>query len=277
MIARSHSKRRTSIAVCLLVFATLAVPRATQASPDDLYEPWARVLKNYVDEEGLVDYSGLSTQGREQLQTFMQKIATINPAVLPSDMDRIAFWINAYNALILWQAIERYPLESVKDVGVLFGLIGGFFKKRYPIAGRTLHADDIEHATLRRNYPDSRIHWALVCAAFACPRLIRQPYSASNLDDVLTERTHEFLSKNRALQLDEANRTLYLSRYFDWYSEEFEAESGDVIGYILRYVPAEMATAIRRQQDNLRIRFIDYDWTLNDQAKGPRAARPINK
>ena len=275
-MAASHPRRRTSIAILLLVCATLVLsPAPTRA--DDLYEPWAQVLETYVDEEGLVDYAGLSTRGREQLQAFMQALATIDPAALPSDAHRIAFWINAYNAVILWQAVERYPLDSVKDVGALFGLVGGFFKKRYPIAGRDLHADDIEHATLRRDYPDSRIHWALVCAAFGCPRLIRRPYLASDLDEVLTARAHEFLGNARALQLDEATGTLYLSRYFDWYADDFEAESGDLIGYVLRYVPAEMAAAIRQQRDRLRVRFIDYDWTLNDQAKGPRGSRPIKK
>ena len=64
----------------------------------------------------------------------------------------MAFWINAYNAVVMWQVVERYPLDSVRDVGTLWGLVGGFFKQEYPIAGGDMSADDIEHATLREKF-----------------------------------------------------------------------------------------------------------------------------
>jgi len=241
---------------------------------EPLYQPWARVLEAYVDEEGLVDYAGLAGPGRADLDSFMQALAGADPAAW-SESRQIAFWINAYNATTVYQIVERYPLDSVRDVGSLFGLVGGFFKQPYPIANDDRTLDNIEHDTLRADFADARIHWTLVCGAFGCPRLIRRPYVAADLDALLTELSFEFMANPRALQIDDAGKTLHVSSYFDWYGGDFEAEAGDIVDYILRYAPDDKATWIRANRDELRVRFMDYDWTLNDQAKGPRSQRPV--
>jgi hypothetical protein len=239
-----------------------------------LYQPWGRVLAAYVDDEGLVDYEGLSARGRADLEEFMRGLAAAAPGGMPSEAAQIAFWINAYNATVLWQVVEAYPLESVRDVGALWGLVGGFFKKENLIAGENRSLDDIEHGILRAHYADARIHWALVCGAFGCPRLLRRPYLASDLDSVLTAQAFEFVREDRGLRLDREESTLHLSSYFDWYGEDFEAESGSVIDYLLRYADDDVATYLRNNRDSLTIQFMDYDWTLNDQPKGPRSREP---
>ncbi len=239
-----------------------------------LYAPWARVLETYVDEEGLVDYAGLARTGRADLEAFMSVIAATDPSTF-SEPEQIAFWINAYNATTVYQVVERYPLESVRDVGSLFGLVGGFFKQPYPIAGQERTLDNVEHDILRPAYDDARIHWTLVCAAFGCPRLLRRPYVGADLDPLLTELSFEFMANERAIQIDEDTGTLHLSSYFDWYGGDFEAEAGDIVDYVLQYAPTEKAAWIRANRDRLRVRFLDYDWTLNDQSKGPRSLRPV--
>ncbi len=252
-----------------------AMSTATAPPPESFYEPWKRVLAAYVDDEGLVDYAGLAAGGWAELEKFMKVLADANPDAFANDDERIAFWINAYNAVVIWQAVERYPIDSVRDVGALWGLVGGFFKNEYRVAGRDMSADDIEDGTLRANWSDTRIHWALVCAAFGCPRLLNRPYLASDLDDVLTERAREFLGQPRGLQLDRAANTVYLSSYFDWYAGDFEAESGDIVSYVLRYAPESDADFIRTHREQLRVRIMDYDWALNDQPSGPRSRRPV--
>lgn len=243
-------------------------------SEETLYEPWAHVLETYVDEEGLVDYAGLAGAGRPGLEAFMNTLATTDPSGW-SEPRQIAFWINAYNATTIYQVVERYPLDSVRDVGALFGLLGGFFKQPYRIANEDRSVDNIEHDILRPTFNDARIHWTLVCASFGCPRLLRRPYVADHLDAVLTEVSFEFMANRRALQIDDAGKILRVSSYFDWYSGDFEAEAGNIVDYILRYAPDEKATWIRANRDSMRVRFMDYDWTLNDQSKGPRSRRPV--
>ena len=243
---------------------------SSAAVETSLHDPWASVLATYMDDAGLVDYAGLQTEGRDELQLFIDSIADFDVGSLETDAEKIAFWINAYNAMTVWQVVERYPLESVRDVGALFGLVGGFFKQEMRIAGEDRSLDDIEHGILRAEYPDARIHWTLVCAAFGCPRLVNRPYLPSDLDSVLTAQAYEFLAQPRALQIDHESEAVYLSRYFDWYAGDFEAETDTVIDYVLQYAPEDAATWIRDHRDSLQIRFVDYDWTLNDQAKGPR-------
>ncbi len=247
----------------------------TLASDDDLYAPWARVLAGYVDDEGLVDYAGLKAAGFADLEAFMTAIAAVDPTSFTNDTERMAFWINAYNAVVIWGVVERYPLESVRDVGALWGLIGGFFKQKYPVAGDQMSPDNIEHDTLRAKFDDERIHWALVCAAFGCPRLLNEPYRAENLDEMLGQQSYEFLRQPRALQLDRDSGTLYLTKYFDWYEGDFEMVAEDVVDYVLRYAPDADAAYIREHRDTLRVKIMGYDWTLNDQPNGPRSRRPV--
>ncbi|MFQ5743147.1 MAG: DUF547 domain-containing protein [Acidobacteriota bacterium] len=258
--------------------ASLPAPRpatwleaATVVQDGHLYEPYARVLETYVDDEGLVDYQGLKSRGHGDLETFMKAIAEVDPEQLPDDPARIAFWINAYNATVMWQVVESYPIKSVRSIGGLFG--GGFFKHKYRIGGKERHLDNIEHDILRKRYKDARIHFALVCGAFGCPRLLQRPYLAEDLDTVLTAQTHEFLAQARGLRINESRNTLYLSKYFNWYGKDFKAQAGSVIDYILPYAPALTADYIRANRKSLRRKFMDYDWTLNDQANGPRSAR----
>jgi hypothetical protein len=265
-----------TLRVTALVLGILWVPvDEMAAAQQDPYAAWARTLATYVDAEGLVDYPGLKARGMADLQKFMDFLATTDPSTLGGESDRMAFWINAYNAVVMWQVVERYPIESVRDVGALWGLVGGFFKQDYRVAGREMSADDIEHATLRAQFDDERIHWALVCAAFGCPRLLDRPYRAATLDATLAERSHEFLAQPRGLQLDRATNTLYLSSYFDWYEDDFVAAAGDRVDYVLRYAPDDVASYVRANRDALTVRIMDYDWTLNEQSHGPRANRPV--
>jgi len=283
--------RPTALTTAVFSFAGLASPAFSSHVPqvelpavvnaaeagtsDSLYDTWDRVLQTYVDDEGLVDYEALADRGRADLQAFMQTLASTDPSSFSTEAERKAFWINAYNAVVVWQVVERYPIDSVRDVGSLWGLIGGFFKQKYPVAGTEMSADDIEHDTLRAKFNDARVHWALVCGAFGCPRLVNRAYQPETLDQTLTAQAREFLSLPRAFQLDRDQGTLYLSSYFDWYAGDFEAESGTVLDYVLRYAAEDDAAWIREHRDAVKVRIMDYDWTLNDQSNGPRSRRPI--
>ena len=273
-----RSRRLKSCLVALLAVSlgasVGAAPIAAPPSSDELYAPWERVLTTYVDAEGLVDYAGLKASGMDDFRAFMDAIATADPNSM-TEAEQIAFWINAYNAVVMWQVVERYPIDSVRDVGVLWGLVGGFFKQTYPVAGREMSADNIEHDTLRADFDDERIHWALVCAAFGCPRLLDRPYRAETLEETLREQSFEFLGQPRGLQLERDANTLYLSSYFNWYEDDFTAVADTVIDYVLRYAPADDAEYIRTHRDDLTVRIMDYDWTLNEQSRGPRSRRPV--
>jgi len=269
------SRRLLAVAVALaLGLSSLPADRAALAQ-EDIYAAWERVLTDYVDAEGLIDYAGLKARGMDDFREFMRVLAETDPASLGGEQEQMAFWINAYNAVVAWQVVEKYPIDSVRDVGALWGLVGGFFKNQYPIAGQDMSADNIEHDTLRARFSDERIHWALVCGAFGCPRLLGRPYRAATLDHDLAAQSREFLHQARGLQLDRATDTLYLSSYFNWYEGDFEAVAGTVVDYALRHAPEDVAEYIRANRDDLRLQIMDYDWTLNEQSRGPRSRRPV--
>lgn len=264
--------------VRLFLAALLTVPVGAAAAPavqDDPYAAWERVLANYVDAEGLVDYAGLKARGMDDFREFMRVLAETDPAALGGEQEQLAFWINAYNAVVVWQVVERYPIDSVRDVGAIWGLVGGFFKNEYRIAGQDMSADNIEHDTLRAQFDDERIHWALVCGAFGCPRLLQRPYRATTLDETLAAQSREFLSQRRGLQLDREADTLYLSSYFNWYANDFTAVAGTVIDYALRHAPDDVVEYVRANREGLRVRIMGYDWTLNEQSRGPRSRRTV--
>ena len=84
-----------------------------------------RTLAAVVDEEGRVDYPALE-QMREPLDGYFAALSQISPdnrpALFASEDDRLAYWINAYNATVLVSVLDRYPLDRVTDVRPAWGL-----------------------------------------------------------------------------------------------------------------------------------------------------------
>ncbi len=270
------SSRRLLTFAVVLALGILSPPADRVAlGQNDPYAAWERVLSRYVDPEGLIDYAGLKASGMDDFREFMRVLAETDPASLGGEQEQMAFWINAYNAVVAWQVVDRYPIDSVRDVGALWGLVGGFFKNKYRVAGQDMSADNIEHDTLRARFSDERIHWALVCGAFGCPRLLNRPYRGATLDETLAAQSREFLGQARGLQLDREADILYLSSYFNWYEDDFTAVAGTIIDYVLRHAPDDAAEYIRANRDDLRVQIMDYDWTLNEQSRGPRSRRPV--
>ena len=120
------------------------------------YDDYADVLKTYVDDTGMVNYKGLKAK-RGRLDAFARSIATLDAKVFEkwSEKARVAFWINAYNALTLEAIITHYPIKP-----------GGFFARRYPknsirqvpgvwkklqfvVMGKKTKLDKIENTILR--------------------------------------------------------------------------------------------------------------------------------
>ncbi len=257
----------------LLIMATLALI-VGGGGPADAFDHGAfnELLQQYVDEEGRVDYSELK-KNRARLDGYLAGLARADAARLGGRPGELAFWINAYNAAVLKGVIDAYPIKSVRD-------ISGFFdRRRYKVAGQELTLDQIE---LRlRQMGDPRIHFAIVCASRSCPKLERRAYSAEDIEAELERQTRAFINdEQRGVRIDRAENVVYLSKIFEWYSGEF-LEAGEVSGlldralvmlkparvlpYVLRYLDPEKRRCIENKRP--RVTFMDYDWSLNDQAR----------
>ena len=233
------------------------------------YTPWQQVLDGYVDESGLVDYKGLKSQP-EILDAFVAHLAKSGPVSTPqffkTRADSFAFWINAYNALVLFGVKEVYPISSVTQIQPNFG----FFKaNEFVVDGQTVTLDHIEHSILRDQFRDPRIHAVINCAARSCPRLLKEPFIADTLDLQLQSAIVQMVGSSQHVRFDSDSKTLYLSQIFNWFQSDFvnvgmsgKTKETDLKNFVLGVLPQ----ANQRHIDNWKIVFLEYDWSLNDQA-----------
>ena len=239
---------------------------AVQANAADVdHAAWDRLLHRYV-QDGRVDYAGLAAE-RKALEGYAASLANVEVNDLPSRDAQLAFWINAYNAVVVQAVLQRYPLRSVRQVG-------GFFDGlRYQIAGRRLTLNDIEGAA--RALGDWRSHFAVVCASSSCPPLRSEAYVPQHLDAQLAEQTRRFLKDSeRGLKL--AGNTLWVSKIFNWYPTDF-VPAGQ-LGALRRLTAEKLLEVLEPYLDRqvlqaahgrkLGLKFLDYDWVLNGSAQG---------
>lgn len=231
---------------------------AEESSRGDVIDhgPFDEILNAYVDDEGRVDYEGLrkSKSDREKLAHYVDAVAD-TPAVGVSKKAQKAFLINAYNALVIREVVERWPVESVLEEE------GFFDEKLHGVATGKIALDRLEKEFIHARFGDPRTHFSVVCAAKSCPRLRRTALTEANVDRILDEVTREFVSKTAAL-VDE--NTVKVSRLFEWYGEDFGGDDEGVKAFVARYVDdAEIREVL--VDDGGEIVFSEYDWGLNGQ------------
>ena len=131
--------------------------------------------------------------------------------------------------------------------------------------GRTVTLNNLEHDIIRKDYPDPRIRFALVCAARGCPPLRDEVYVADHLEEQLDDQARQFLATPTKNRVDASARTVYLSPIFKWYGADFEKKHGSVLSALQPYWPKENGSALA--QGGFRIRYTDYDWSLNQTTR----------
>ncbi len=223
---------------------------------------WGRVLERYARDGGL-DYGGLQAD-RGDLDLFLSALEGARPGAW-SAAEQLAFWSNAYNAVVAEYVLERYPeLESVREVD------GFFDAKRRRVAGELLTLDEIE--TRGRDLGDARIHFAVVCASTSCPDLAAEPFDPRRIDAQLQRLTERFLADpGKGLRYDEASNTLWLSSIFKWYAGDFTGGStvvaffarGKIVSWVLPYLSPALRDTLAERQPS--VKYLDYDWSLNDR------------
>lgn len=165
-----------------------------------------------------------------------------------SDAFKMAFYINAYNLLTIYQVVENYPsIQSVKD-------IPGFFKgRKFLVAENYMTLDDLEFKGLFEIKKDPRFHFALVCGAQSCPLLYNQAFVPEQLDQQLDMRARVML--NFETYVDPGNGELRLFKVMEWYRSDF-TNNKPLISWINEYRDAPL-------NEGATIVFAEYDWGLN--------------
>jgi len=246
------------LSVAYLVF----LPGAGAAAEfDRTHVLFARVLAAHVTDAS-VAYARLKASPAE-LDTYLEQIATLPPAEFAAweRADRLALLLNLYNAETLRLIRDEYPVKSIRSIGVLPGAAWRRLGVRF--GGQIMSLSHLENEVIRPEYGEPRIHFALVCAARGCPPLRAEPYVGERLAAQLDDQARRFLSTPGKNRFDAATGVLWLSPIFKWYGPDFTAAGGSLKAYVQPFLPAEAGAALGNAKA-LRVRFTDYDWSLND-------------
>jgi hypothetical protein len=221
-----------------------------------------RLLKRYVDDNGLVNYKAWKAQDEQTLRNYLQLLGKVDPDPLGRS-ERLAFWINAYNALTIQGILEFYPVKSIKDK--VSRILGFNIWDDYPMSvnGRAYSLNDIENKILRK-MREPRIHFAIVCASVGCPRLRNEAYTGRSLDFQLQDNAKHFFAQARNFRVNRPGKTVWFSSILNWFGEDFGGSDRAKLDFIGKYVKEENDRKFL-QSEVLKVKYLDYDWSLNEQ------------
>jgi len=240
-----------------------------RVSIDDIdHRAWDDLLQRYVDEAGDVDYSAWkeTTTDVHALDAYLDQLSRAEPDVEASRAARLSYWINAYNALTVRGILREYPTTSIQNHAARLWGYNIWRDVLLRVGNKKYSLGQIEHESLRPMH-EPRIHFAIVCASRGCPRLLNHAYEPRNLERQLDENSRAFFADPEKLQYDPATAQLYLSPILKWYAGDFGQTQSERLKTIAPYLPEGVSD--RLSGAGLRVTYLDYDWSLNDQAGDP--------
>jgi hypothetical protein len=247
------------------------------------YEPFSKLLDKYSDLRGRFDYKKLKER-RAELDIFIKSLKELPQKTYDTwpEKDKIAFWINAYNALTIKVIIDHYPITPGAANTIAFPsnsirqIVGAWTGFKHEVMGRSVTLDEIQHTILRGQFKEPRIHFALTPASIGGPRLRREAYLGSTLDNQLTDQSKYFLREASKFYLDKQEKQVLISPIFEWYTADFEKVYADtpqfkryskeiaaVLKFLTLHLASEEVTYITSRP--LKVSFLEYNWELNEQ------------
>ena len=210
-----------------------------------IHTSWNKILETNVSEDGNVNYSGIR-QNRKTLNTYIDSLKENTPTDDWSKNEKLVYWINAYNALTIDLILRNYPVKSIKDIDKPWD------QRLWKFGDKWINLNQIEHEILRK-MDEPRVHFAIVCASFSCPKLQNKAFTVKNLESQLTEATKEFLADDKRNNITADN--LKLSKIFKWFKKDFE-QNGSLIDFLNQYSEVEISSKAKKS-------YRDYNWSLN--------------
>ena len=254
------------------------------------------VLAEYVDDEGMVKYENLDHR-KQVLDPVLEKFAELKRARYESwpKADKIAFWINAYNMQMLRILVDNYPIKSTPVYRIFWPptsirhieptrVLG--VKKwdgyKFIVTDEAFTLSEIETRFFRQEFDEPRVFFAIAHGTLSGPVLRNEPYYGYKLDRQLDEQVRRFLARPRSFRIDRAERAVYLSAMFDpdEYGNEFIDKYGtdkkfkdhpDSIRAVLNFISGYASPQDRSflETQAYKVKYIGYDWRLNDGSKKP--------
>lgn len=226
---------------------TLAITTAWGADLTSFFQQSDTFFKKYV-KNGSVAYAKVKQSNDAALLYTQVGEMNLKSA---SDTEKKAFYINAYNIIVIHYVSKHYPLKSPLDQS-------GFFDQvKHTVAGELMTLNSLEIKKLLATYKDARFHFALACAAKSCPPLASFAFVPAQLEDQLNERTSLALNNPAWIKVNAGQKKVELSKIFEWYKKDFTANNKSEIEWINTFrkekIPATYAVG-----------YYEYDWRLNE-------------
>lgn len=221
------------------------------------HDMWDALLQRHVSNGGFVSYKGFKKDS-VALNGYLETLSQCPPSINWSDNDRLAYWINAYNAFTVKLIIRHLPVNSIKDIGprLAIPMVNSVWDIKFiEIAGVRMSLNRIEHEILRKEFNEPRIHFAIVCASHSCPLLLNRAFTAGEMEKQLKAQAIAFINDTERNRISRDG--LQLSAIFSWFKGDF-TEDGTLPDYIRRYSKAGFS-------DKPKVSFLDYDWNLNGE------------
>lgn len=216
-------------------------------APTDLNEFFTKsnaFFGKYV-QNGRVDYKLMGSQ-KEDLSVLIRMVGQTDLSGADKNT-KTAFYLNAYNLLTINAVVSNMPIKSPLDVS------GFFDAKKYDVAGAKLTLNEIENTYLR---PDARVHFALVCAAIGCPKLMSEAYTPEKVQSQLNNQTKKAMNDAGFIRVDENGKSVAISQIFDWYKDDFVKDAGTVMNFINKFRTSPIPS-------DYKVTSYTYDWNLN--------------
>ena len=203
------------------------------------------LVVKYVSKEGNVDYNGFK-RNWSSLRNYIKALGENMPTDQWTKEDKLAYWMNAYNAMTVDLILRNYPLESIKDIKDPWG------QRFWKLGDKYYNLNEIEHKILRK-MGDARIHFGINCASFSCPPLLNEAFTAQKVDAQLDSLSRRFVNDTQRNTIT-AN-SIEISEIFNWFAKDFKT-NGSLIDFLNKYSDTPIAK-------NAKKRFKEYNWSLN--------------
>ncbi|GGG37570.1 DUF547 domain-containing protein [Dokdonia pacifica] len=203
------------------------------------------LISKYVSEQGNVDYDGFK-RNWSSLRNYIKALSENMPTDAWSKEDKLAFWMNAYNAMTIDLILRNYPLASIKDIKDPWG------QRFWKLGEKYYNLNEIEHKILRK-MGDARIHFGINCASFSCPPLLNEAFTAQKVDKQLDILARRFVNDEKRNTIT-AN-SIEISEIFNWFAKDFKTD-GSVIDFLNKYSDTPINAKAKRK-------YKDYNWSLN--------------
>lgn len=275
-----------SMRSCLALVVCALLPLASRAqdapAADPLHRPFDQILDLQV-RDGLVYYRALRGE-RGRLDGYAASLDV--PAATYEGWTReqkIAFWLNAYNAFVLQTVLTHYPIRgkaAAYPASSIRQIPGAFEKLPHRAAGRRVTLDEIEK-TILPAFKDPRLYLALGRGAVGSGRLRSEAFTGVRLNAQLDEVQSEFVTERTMLNLDRASEQVTVTPIVSWHEAEFVAaydkgatgtfaQRSAIERALVAFITPHLLPLERElvQKNTFRVAYHPFDWRLNDLSGG---------